>query len=514
MVLIFRERTLLWRLHPTRGYLRLSDPIDPAESDLRLRARLRRIEAPADERIVRFELLAEREPGSRFELFVELLGNQLNAVVTEGPDITIRHVLRRREGSRSLRVGHSYEPPAPTNRRGANGVVELGTWLEELGALAPEVRAGALVSGFAYTSRLNAATVLGAAATDASSEALERAHERWLTFVSGEEPAPILLQPDSGCQPYPAPLTGLTGRPLPSLLDCFEACASEAREAGAPAVVLEIDPALVARLEEVATLTGRRRTRLERELADLPDPVPLRAKGDLILARYREIEPGASRVALTDFDGTEVTVELDPKLPANRNADRYYDRAKRVVRAKERLPGLVEEAARDHTRLSDLLERTRRGEATPEEIRSALPPYVAVPRHGSPAASLPYKTYRSSGGLEIRVGRGARHNDDLTFHHSAPGDVWLHARHTSGAHVVLRWNGDGAPPARDLEEAATLAALNSKARTSGSVPVDWTLRKYVRKPRGAAPGSVVPDRVKTVFVEPDEALAERLATPE
>ena len=110
------------------------------------------------------------------------------------------------------------------------------------------------------------------------------------------------------------------------------------------------------------------------------------------------------------------------------------------------------------------------------------------------------------------MGRGARHNDDLTFRHSAPNDVWLHARHTAGAHVILRWTGSGSPPARDLEEAASLAALHSKARTSGTVPVDWTLRKYVRKPRGAAPGSVVPDRVQTLFVTPTPELADQLSS--
>ena len=80
--------------------------------------------------------------------------------------------------------------------------------------------------------------------------------------------------------------------------------------------------------------------------------------------------------------------------------------------------------------------------------------------------------------------------------------------------MVLRWPGPGAPPARDLEEAATLAALHSKARTSASVPVDWTYRKYVRKPRGSPPGAVVPDRVKTLFVAPDPALMESLAERE
>jgi predicted ribosome quality control (RQC) complex YloA/Tae2 family protein len=76
--------------------------------------------------------------------------------------------------------------------------------------------------------------------------------------------------------------------------------------------------------------------------------------------------------------------------------------------------------------------------------------------------------------------------------------------------VILRWPGPGGPPARDLEEAATLAALHSKARTSALVPVDWTLRKHVRKPRGAGPGTVVPARVRTLFVRPDPALADSL----
>ena len=40
--------------------------------------------------------------------------------------------------------------------------------------------------------------------------------------------------------------------------------------------------------------------------------------------------------------------------------------------------------------------------------------------------------------------------------------------------------------------------------------MDWTRRKYVRKPRKAPPGAVLPEQVKTVFVTPDEALLDRL----
>jgi predicted ribosome quality control (RQC) complex YloA/Tae2 family protein len=212
---------------------------------------------------------------------------------------------------------------------------------------------------------------------------------------------------------------------------------------------------------------------------------------------------------LVDFEGRSVPVELDPALAPHDNASRYYERAARAERARERLPALMAAAKDGAARAGALLSRARAGEAGLDEVRAELPSsQEKAPVEGAPA--LPYRTYRSSGGLEIRVGRGARRNDELTFQHSSPEDVWLHARHAAGAHVVLRWQGEGNPPARDLAEAAVLAALHSRARGSGSVPVDWTRRKYVRKTRKAPAGTVAVQRAQTLFVEPDPGLAERL----
>jgi len=44
--------------------------------------------------------------------------------------------------------------------------------------------------------------------------------------------------------------------------------------------------------------------------------------------------------------------------------------------------------------------------------------------------------------------------------------------------------------------------------------VDWTRRRYVRKPRGAPPGRVSIIQAKTIFVAPDEATEERLRDEE
>ena len=162
--------------------------------------------------------------------------------------------------------------------------------------------------------------------------------------------------------------------------------------------------------------------------------------------------------------------------------------------------------------LESLVARAEAGAATTQDVVAALPPATPVDAKGEEVV-LPYRRYVTSGGLEVRVGRSSRANDELTFHHSSPNDVWLHARDVAGAHVVLRWpDKEANPPQRDLAEAAVLAALHSKSRTSGTVAVDWTRRKYVRKPRKAKPGSVLLERAKTLFVEPNEAVERRMRT--
>jgi len=116
-------------------------------------------------------------------------------------------------------------------------------------------------------------------------------------------------------------------------------------------------------------------------------------------------------------------------------------------------------------------------------------------------------------GSEVRVGRNNRQNDRLTMGWARPDDIWLHARNIPGAHVILRPAGSRSgqePDPEVLETAAMLAAWFSRARASQNVPVDYTLRRYVRKPKGARPGMVIYERQRTLFVTPDPERLERL----
>jgi hypothetical protein len=239
-----------------------------------------------------------------------------------------------------------------------------------------------------------------------------------------------------------------------------------------------------------ASRLERARARMQEELDRAREAPALRAIADA-LAPLGDA-PAPAEVALPD--GRVVGVDAKPGESARDAAERFYSSAKSMERALEQLPARI--AALEEDARSAPAEQQRAGERARGAVKATT--------------SLLYRSYRSTTGLEIRVGRGAKANDALTFKESSPDDVWLHARDAAGAHVVLRWQKEENPPARALEEAAALAAWHSKSRGSALVPVDWTRRKYVRRARGGAPRSVIVQRARTVMVRPDATLEREL----
>jgi len=104
------------------------------------------------------------------------------------------------------------------------------------------------------------------------------------------------------------------------------------------------------------------------------------------------------------------------------------------------------------------------------------------------------------------VGRTARDNDQLTFKVARPNDLWLHAADYPGSHVVVRNPTRKEMPQRTIIEAAQLTAYFSQARKDSKVAVRYTPRKFLSKPKGAAPGLVRLLRFKSMDVEPKEAV--------
>jgi len=116
------------------------------------------------------------------------------------------------------------------------------------------------------------------------------------------------------------------------------------------------------------------------------------------------------------------------------------------------------------------------------------------------------RRYRSSDDYEIIVGRAAHRNDYLTFRVARPNDLWLHTADYPGSHVIVRKPNRAEIPHRTIVEAAQIAAKFSQAGKDSKVVVHYTQRKFLSKPKGAAPGLVRMSTFKTITVEPKEAI--------
>jgi predicted ribosome quality control (RQC) complex YloA/Tae2 family protein len=247
----------------------------------------------------------------------------------------------------------------------------------------------------------------------------------------------------------------------------------------------------------------------------------LRRDGELLLAHLASIARGAREVELPDaFEpgAPPRRIALDPGLSARRNAEKLFARYKKLVRTRERLPEELERARQGVSDVEQWLARA--GFDPPAELEQAAvaaglltPQSPARARVEEPAPRLPYLRFRGLRGGEIRVGRSARDNDQLTFREARGNDLWLHTADAPGSHVVLRLERDAEPDDEEVLDAAHLAVHFSPLRGRPRADVHVARRKDVHKPRKAPAGLVTLSggKLLRLRIEP-ERLARLLAT--
>jgi predicted ribosome quality control (RQC) complex YloA/Tae2 family protein len=278
-----------------------------------------------------------------------------------------------------------------------------------------------------------------------------------------------------------------------------------------------------ARLRHRNSTLLKLRDNLARDIIEHGDAEEHKRAGDLLLANIGTAVREGRSVRLTDFysdDTPTIVIEVDENRSLQEEAARRfarYTKAKRAAREiSERLEKLEPELAALEAKRAELerIISTRDEDALASfvgEKTDARRAQGTTRAKGSKKETSDkgrtLRRYRSSDGYEIIVGRGARENDQLTFRVARSYDTWMHAADYPGSHVVVRARGrDEVVPHRTLIEAARLAAQFSQARKDSKVAVNYTQRKFVSKPKGAAPGLVYLSSFRTLLVEPGEDL--------
>jgi predicted ribosome quality control (RQC) complex YloA/Tae2 family protein len=257
-----------------------------------------------------------------------------------------------------------------------------------------------------------------------------------------------------------------------------------------------------ARDRAARTLAAMRKDEEEHDRASLYQDF-----GSLLMTHMGTIPAGATTYVPSLHD-RQVTIPLDPHLTPVQNAQRYFEKAKHARLSRQQAAertGVLQRRIAAATTLLQALEGATTREALDAFMKDRTEDLeeFGIGRKGPIPREVPFRTFVVDGGFEVWAGKDNTSNDDLTLHHAKPNDLWFHARGCPGSHVVLRIaTGNGVPGKRSKQEAAAIAAYYSKMRNARMVPVTMTERKYVRKPRGAAPGSVVVTHEDTLFAEP------------
>ena len=237
-----------------------------------------------------------------------------------------------------------------------------------------------------------------------------------------------------------------------------------------------------------------------------------RLYGELLTANLHSLKSGTDTAAVDNYyaDPVErIAIPLDRQLTPGENAQRYYKKYQKLKAARDMAIVQREQTLSElnylEGQLDNLTKCTAENELSEliEELKDQG--YIKRDKGGKKkmklAASKPMH-FVSSTGADIYVGKNNRQNDELTLRFASPNDIWMHTKNIPGSHVIVK--GASEQDTATMTEAALLAAYYSRARGSENVAVDYTPRKYVKKPAGAKPGMVIYTTNKTAYVPPSE----------
>lgn len=247
---------------------------------------------------------------------------------------------------------------------------------------------------------------------------------------------------------------------------------------------------------------------INQKLLDCRDADDIKLKGELITANIYAISRGMdSFEAINYYDENcgKIKIALDRTLSPSQNAQKYYKRYAKLKRTQETVMAQRDETDGKLNYLNSIASHIYAAEALSdlEEIAEELKQIglikeVVKGKKQKPKLT-PFRTYNIDG-FKVIAGRNNIQNDRLLKWISG-GDMWLHTQGYHSSHVAIICENREIPDSV-LLAAAEICAYYSDGRNGTKIPVDYTRRKFVKKPPAANAGLVIYTDYKTILVEP------------
>ena len=254
----------------------------------------------------------------------------------------------------------------------------------------------------------------------------------------------------------------------------------------------------------------------QKKLEEVKNCENYKISGELIKANLSSIRRGDREITVINYYSPRqenITIPLNEKFTPLENARLYF---KKYRKTKDSFQIIFEQLKSHEHNLAQLTELQKLYEQEINSLPNLLKIYNNLTKLGwAKKAAAPLKKpkkvknklvptakYISKDGWEIYVGKSNLQNDFLTFKLASGNDTWLHAKNILGSHIIIKnKGGKQSLPLDTLIQAANLAAYFSKAKKDNKVLVDYTFKKYVKKPKNAKPGMVIYSQEKSLWIK-------------
>lgn len=535
---------LLFSIEPQKARIHIteenfSDPLPPHNFSLLMKkhiyhGEIEKIDLVPLERILKIDIKSRNEIGEMKDLalIVEIMGKHSNIILLSRGDRrilgAIKHISSRVNRHREIIPGEIYIPP-PEGEKNSPYISEE-KFTDLLHNKKEEKLEKALTGIFKGTSLLisketsmRSGVAGGSKISELSEKEIQATYKNWtelwkelkgnnfITCLTSDKKAPWET-PLS----YPAELKLFKDHPFKKFRDFNKALDFGYKILNKEEKFRSKKLSLLSSIKEKKKKTIQFLKKQEESFKNIEKADEYRKKGDLILANlHLQNKSEEDFLEVIDYfseNQEKIKIKTDCHMTLSENAQKYFKKYKKAVSQKETSEKQIKELKEELEYLENIelsIEQCDRIEAI-EEIREELQESGLIkekkPQEKRDKKTPSCMTFTSPDGWEIIVGKNNKQNDYLTMKVAGGSDIWLHAKGIPGSHVIIK-NRDRLDlpeiPQRTLLMAAGLAAYYSKDRSAEHVLIDYTWRKYVKKPKGSKPGMVIYHGEKSIYVKPE-----------
>ena len=235
--------------------------------------------------------------------------------------------------------------------------------------------------------------------------------------------------------------------------------------------------------------------------------------GELITANIYQIKKGQTLAEVINYysEASEnIVIPLDKDLTPQLNAQKYFKKYAKLKKALEITTVQLNETKSeiDYAKRIEYTILSQDSILGLEEIERELKLQNVIKNadnnksksNKNVSATKNCLTYIIDGFI-VKVGKNNLQNEAL-LDEASRTDVWLHVKDYHSSFVIIKAENKEVPSSVILT-CSEICAYRSEAQYGSKVQVDYTLKKFVKKPPKSRPGSVIYTNYSTIIVTPN-----------